>query len=67
MALDSDRLGNAMAAKVQAARPADGTEVTDANLQDVWKQVATEIINELKQNGVVTVQTSDGPASGTIQ
>ena len=67
MALDSARLGAAIAGKVQAARPADGSEMSDADLIGVWEQVAQEIINELKNNGVVTVQTSDGPASGTIQ
>lgn len=67
MALDSNRLGNALAAKIQAARPADGAAISDANLQAIWRQIAAEVINEIKNNGVVTVQTGEGPATGTIQ
>ena len=67
MALDSNRLGNALAAKIQGARPADGAAMSDSQLQAIWRQIATEVVNEIKNNGEVTVQTSEGPATGTIQ
>ena len=66
MALDSVRLGTSLAAEVQAARPADGSAITDAELQAIWRKISAEIIKELTTNGVVTVQTKDGPATGTI-
>ena len=67
MALDNTRLGSAIAMQVQAARPADGSELSNADLTAIWQQVAQEIIDEIKNNAVVTVQTADGPAMGTIQ
>ena len=67
MPLDQTRLGTAIAAQVKNSKPADGAAISDADLQAIWQKVAMEIINEIRTNGVVTVQTTTGPASGTMQ
>ena len=67
MALDNARLGSAIATALQNARPGEGVTLSDADLETLWQNIAAEIVNEIKNNGEVTVQTSDGPATGTIQ
>lgn len=66
MALDKDRLGAALKAAVAANAPAPGTPVTDGQLEAMWKAIAKEIIDELKNFGVITVTgvTSGAQTSG---
>ena len=69
MPLDKTRLGRAMATAVKNLRPSDGTSVTDAQLENIWIDLADEIIMEIKNNGTVsttvTVTTPAGPGAGT--
>ena len=68
MALDGDRLGAALKAVMDAAKPAAGEEITDAQLLDLWKAFGNEITNEFKNNGAVSTNgvTGTGPAGGPL-
>ena len=71
MALDKDRLGNAIVTALKLLNSEIGG-ANEAELTIVWKTIANEIILELKNNGVVntTVTTPDtinGTGEGTIE
>lgn len=69
MALDGNRLGTKIANAIKASIPAPDAKITDSQLEAMWQAVATEIVNEFNQNGVVTVQNvqpGTGTANGTI-
>lgn len=67
MPLNANRLGTQIANALLASRPAAGAELSDADLEAIWQQIATRIVSEITANAQVsvTVQTSDGPAPGT--
>jgi len=69
MALDSDRLGTAIAAAITANAPSDNTPVTPTQLTNIWKAVALEIVNEFKNNGEVLpgsfLDSTAAPITGT--
>lgn len=69
MALDKDRLGAAIAAAITAQSITAGTPVTPTQLENLWKAVAKEIIDEFKNNSTVAVTgvtPGGGTAAGTI-
>lgn len=62
MALDKDRLGTAIKNAVMANTPPAGTAITPTQLENMWKAIAKEIIDEFKNFGVVQVT---GVTAGT--
>jgi len=54
MSLNPVPVGDAIAAFVQANKPADGTPVTTSQLQYIWEGIVTIIYNDLKANLSVT-------------
>ncbi len=67
MALDEDRLGTAIAAAVTAARPDEDVAITNQQLIDMWKVISGEIIDEFKDNAVVTTAVTSGSSAGSYE
>lgn len=70
MALDSSRLGRAIAATMKNARPAAGTAMSDSDLETLWISIAGDIVDEIRQGTVSTTvtgtaSTTTGPAPVT--
>lgn len=65
MALDKDRLGNAMADVVLAATGQTPTSADETTLRNLMKGLADEIIKEFIANAVVSVTTTGTTATGT--
>ena len=69
MPLDANRLGNAIAATISSARPADGAAITEPQLIQLWRDVAKDIVDEITTNATVAttvmVTTPTGPGTGT--
>ncbi len=77
MALDKDRLGDAIANAIIAAEPGFSAE-EETDLKDKWKIIAKEIVDEIINNAVVSTNVAvasvsavtpgagvSGPGAGT--
>jgi len=59
MAMDKDALGTAIANRVKTLRPAQGTAITDGDLESVWQAVSDEIIKHLIANLDIVLASAD--------
>lgn len=64
MALDKDRLGDAIAAAVQAQGITAGTPISTGQLQTMWRAIAKEIIDEFTGHAVVTSTVAVASVTG---
>lgn len=59
MALDKDRLGNAIADKILTFAGIPPGAGDEAQLRAMWKAIAEEIIDEIKQHADIVLLTGD--------
>lgn len=59
MALDKDRWGTSIAAKIKALGVSAGTPITDAQLQAVWKAMADASKSEITTNADIQLSAGD--------
>lgn len=64
MALDKDRLGNAIVDSLEAVFPEAVTAASDATLRQMWKIVADEIIKEFLAYAEIEIQSFTAVAPG---
>lgn len=59
MALSNTRLGSAIAATIQSFRPADGTAISISALEQMWQEIAQDIIDEFKNHADINLAAGD--------
>lgn len=64
MALDGDRLGTAIAATIQSFKPAPGTAITEAQLEQMWQAIGREIVKEFEDNAEITTTVAVTQVTG---
>lgn len=59
MAMDNLRLGSAIAATIQSFRQPVGTEISVSLLEEMWQEIAQDIIDEIKDHADIVLQAGD--------